>query len=86
MNVLAQLTDAFLGRAFDAATLERAHEVVARGAVRRPEIGMLSAAAVTATVPSVAMATKAPGRCVGCSGTRNLKRVAGCASRHRRHP
>ena len=53
MNVLAQLTDAFLGRAFDAGTLERAHDVVARGAVRRPEIGMLSAAAVTATAEVV---------------------------------
>ncbi|HWJ08640.1 MAG TPA: SNF2-related protein, partial [Nocardioides sp.] len=49
MNVLAQLTDAFLARHFDPGTLERAREVVASGAVRRPEIGMLSAASVTAT-------------------------------------
>ncbi|MEV5000759.1 DEAD/DEAH box helicase [Nocardioides sp. LML1-1-1.1] len=49
MNVLAQLTDDFLQRHFDAATLERAREVVARGGVRRPEIGMLSKGSVTAT-------------------------------------
>ncbi|TWH01653.1 Superfamily II DNA/RNA helicases, SNF2 family [Nocardioides sp. J9] len=49
MNVLAELTDAFLARHFDPGTLERAREVVERGAVRRPEIGMLSAASVTAT-------------------------------------
>ena len=42
MNVLAQLSDAFLARHFDAGTLERARDVVAAGAVRRPEIGMLS--------------------------------------------
>ncbi len=49
MNVLAQLTDDFLARHFDPGTLERAREVVARGGVRRPEIGMLSQASVTAT-------------------------------------
>ncbi len=49
MNVLAQLTDAFLESHFDSGTLARAREVVARGGVRRPEIGMLSASSVTAT-------------------------------------
>lgn len=53
VNVLAQLTDAFLERHFDPGTLERAREVVDRGAVRRPEIGMLSAASVTATAEVV---------------------------------
>ncbi|MBS4752406.1 DEAD/DEAH box helicase [Nocardioides sp. zg-ZUI104] len=49
MNVLAQLTDTFLARHFDAATLTRAQRVVADGCVGRPEIGMLSAGSVTAT-------------------------------------
>ncbi len=49
MNVLAQLSDAFLARHFDAGTLQRAQEVVASGLVRRPEIGLLSAGSVTAT-------------------------------------
>lgn len=49
MNVLAQLSDAFLARHFDAGTLQRAREVVAAGFVRRPEIGLLSAGSVTAT-------------------------------------
>lgn len=49
MNVLAQLSDGFLARHFDAGTLQRAREVVAAGAVRRPEIGLLSAGSVTAT-------------------------------------
>ncbi len=49
MNVLAQLTDAFLARHFDAGTLARARGVVAAGLVGRPEIGMLSAGSVTAT-------------------------------------
>ncbi|THJ15982.1 MULTISPECIES: DEAD/DEAH box helicase [Nocardioides] len=49
MNVLAQLSDAFLARHFDAGTLMRAREVVTLGRVRRPEIGMLSAGSVTAT-------------------------------------
>ncbi|KRB72838.1 hypothetical protein ASE01_22665 [Nocardioides sp. Root190] len=49
MNVLAHLTDEFLARHFDAGTLERAQEVLARGGVLRPEIGLLSAGSVTAT-------------------------------------
>ncbi|WP_408899008.1 SNF2-related protein [Nocardioides sp. R1-1] len=49
MNVLAELTDDFLARHFDAQTLERARGIVADGGVRRPEIGLLSAASVTAT-------------------------------------
>ncbi|XBB68410.1 DEAD/DEAH box helicase [Nocardioides sp. WV_118_6] len=49
MNVLATLTDEFLGRHFDPATLDRAREVAAAGAVRRPEIGQLTASSVTAT-------------------------------------
>lgn len=49
MNVLAQLTDAFLDRHFDPGTLARAREIVATGRVHRPEIGMLSAESVTAT-------------------------------------
>lgn len=49
VNVLAQLTDTFLATHFDAGTLERAHDVAARGCVQRPEIGMLSAGSVTAT-------------------------------------
>jgi superfamily II DNA or RNA helicase len=53
VNVLAQLTDDFLARHFDSGTLERAQEVVARGAVQRPEIGMLSAGSVTATAEVV---------------------------------
>ena len=49
MDVLAELTDDFLARHFDAGTLERARDIVAAGGVRRPEIGMRSAASVTAT-------------------------------------
>lgn len=49
MDVLAELTDDFLARHFDAGTLERARAIVAAGGVRRPEIGMRSAASVTAT-------------------------------------
>lgn len=49
MDVLAELTDDFLARHFDAGTLERARGIVAAGGVRRPEIGMRSAASVTAT-------------------------------------
>ncbi len=49
MNVLAQLSDDFLARHFDAGTLARARDVLDDGRVRRPEIGMLSAASVTAT-------------------------------------
>ncbi|TQK70522.1 DEAD/DEAH box helicase [Nocardioides sp. SLBN-35] len=49
MDVLAELTDDFLARHFDAGTLERARSIVAAGGVRRPEIGMRSAASVTAT-------------------------------------
>ncbi|WP_436698450.1 SNF2-related protein [Nocardioides sp. BYT-33-1] len=49
MNILAELTDDFLARHFDAATLERARGIVARGDVQRPEIGLLSASSVTAT-------------------------------------
>ena len=49
MNVLAELTDAFLARHFDAGTLDRARGLLAADAVRRPEIGKLSADTVTAT-------------------------------------
>jgi superfamily II DNA or RNA helicase len=49
VDVLAELTDDFLARHFDAGTLERARSIVAAGGVRRPEIGMRSAASVTAT-------------------------------------
>lgn len=49
MDVLAELTDDFLARHFDAGTLDRARAIVAAGGVRRPEIGMRSAASVTAT-------------------------------------
>lgn len=49
MNALAELSDSFLARNFDAGTLERARSLVAAGAVHRPEIGMMSANSVTAT-------------------------------------
>ena len=49
VNVLAHLTDDFLDRHFDAPTLARARGIVEDGAVRRPEIGMLTDASITAT-------------------------------------
>ncbi|MDN5746485.1 MAG: SWIM zinc finger family protein, partial [Nocardioidaceae bacterium] len=49
MNVLAEITDDFLARHFDAATLQRARGILTAGAVPLPEIGKLSADTVTAT-------------------------------------